>query len=207
MAKQLNVNLAMTANTSQAKKQLQDLEQQLTRLATAGNSNGELGISKEIVKAKAAAMELKTALQGATTSTGGLDLSKFNNSLSSASKKLEDYRIHLSKLGPEGQQAFLKVCQSIVSAQAPLKKTNKLLDEFKVSLANTARWQISSSVIHGFMGSLQSAYGYAQKLNESLNNIRIVTGQSTDQMADFAEKANKAAQSLSATTTQYTDAA
>ena len=100
MAKQLNVNLAMTANTSQAKKQLQDLEQQLTRLATAGNSNGELGISKEIVKAKAAAMELKTALQGATTSTGGLDLSKFNNSLSSASKKLEDYRIHLSKLGP-----------------------------------------------------------------------------------------------------------
>lgn len=207
MAKQLNVNLAMTANTSQAKKQLQDLEQQLTRLATAGNSNGELGISKEIVKAKAAAMELKTALQGATTSTGGLDLSKFNNSLSSASKKLEDYRINLSKLGPEGQQAFLKVCQSIVSAQAPLKKTNKLLDEFKVSLANTARWQISSSVIHGFMGSLQSAYGYAQKLNESLNNIRIVTGQSTDQMADFAEKANKAAQSLSATTTQYTDAA
>jgi hypothetical protein len=30
------------------------------------------------------------------------------------------------------------------------------------------------------MGAISSAYGYAQDLNESLNNIRIVTGESTD---------------------------
>jgi len=30
------------------------------------------------------------------------------------------------------------------------------------------------------MGSMQSAYRYAQDLNESLNDIRIVTGQSVD---------------------------
>jgi hypothetical protein len=44
------------------------------------------------------------------------------------------------------------------------------------TLKNTARWQISSSILHGFMGSVQSAYGYAQDLNKSLNDIRIVTG-------------------------------
>jgi hypothetical protein len=54
-------------------------------------------------------------------------------------------------------------------------------------MKNTARWQISSSILHGFMGTIQHAYGYAQDLNESLNNIRIVTGQSVDQMARFAE--------------------
>ena len=43
------------------------------------------------------------------------------------------------------------------------------------TLANTIKWQISSSLIHGFMGSIQKAFGYAQDLNESLNNIRIVT--------------------------------
>jgi hypothetical protein len=43
-------------------------------------------------------------------------------------------------------------------------------------LKNTARWQLSSSILHGFMGTMSSAYGYAQDLNESLNNIRIVTG-------------------------------
>jgi hypothetical protein len=29
------------------------------------------------------------------------------------------------------------------------------------TLKNTARWQISSSILHGFMGALSSAYGYA----------------------------------------------
>jgi hypothetical protein len=74
-------------------------------------------------------------------------------------------------------------------------------------LKNTARWQISSTILHGFMGAIQSAYGYAQDLNESLNNIRIVTGYNVDKMADFAEEANKAAKALSTTTTAYTDAA
>ena len=57
------------------------------------------------------------------------------------------------------------------------------------------------------MGTLQSAYDYAQDLNESLTNIRIVTGQSTEQMAQFAKRANDAAKALSTTTTAYTDAA
>jgi hypothetical protein len=42
------------------------------------------------------------------------------------------------------------------------------------------RWQLSSSLLHSFIGGIQSAYHYAQDLNESLNNIRIVTGYSTD---------------------------
>jgi hypothetical protein len=32
--------------------------------------------------------------------------------------------------------------------------------------------------------------GYAQDLNKSLTDIRIVTGQSSEQMANFAREAN-----------------
>jgi hypothetical protein len=53
---------------------------------------------------------------------------------------------------------------------------NSKLKEFGTTLANTARWQISSSVLHGFMGAVSKAYNYAQDLNKSLNDIRIVTG-------------------------------
>jgi hypothetical protein len=74
-----------------------------------------------------------------------------------------------------------------MTAEAPIKRSNALMTELWTTLKNTARWQISSSILHGFMGSLQSAYGYAQDLNESLNNIRIVTGQSVEQMSRFAE--------------------
>jgi len=57
-------------------------------------------------------------------------------------------------LGPAGDQAFAKLARSIVQAEVPLKRTSGLLSEFKTTLMNTARWQISSSILHGFMGAL-----------------------------------------------------
>lgn len=73
-------------------------------------------------------------------------------------------------------------------------------------MKNTARWQLTSSMLHGFMGAVQTAYGYTQDLNESLNSIRIVTQKSVEDMDKFAERANRAAKDLSTTTTRYTDA-
>ena len=207
MAKQLNVNLAFTADNSRAKAQIQELQKTLNSLISSPHADGELGITKELIQAKSAAADLKVALNQAVTPSGSLDLSKFNDSLSKSGRTLEDYRRTLEKLGPAGSEAFLKLSNSIVSAEAPLKRVNSKLEEFKTTLANTARWQISSSILHGFMGTLSSAYGYAKDLNKSLNDIRIVTGQSEEQMAKFAEQANKAAQSLSSTTIAYTNAA
>jgi hypothetical protein len=100
----------------------------------------------------------------------------------------------------------MSLTQSIVAADVPLRRTNQLVSEMWTTMKNTARWQLSSSVLHGFMGSLQQAMGYARDLDESLNDIRIVTNASADEMAAFADRANKAAKALSATTTQYTKA-
>ena len=208
MAKQLNVNLAMTADTSKAKMELQALQKQLDNLMmSAQRKDSSLGLSSEIQKATQMAAQLKVQLESATSSTGKLDLTKFNEGLQKSGLKLSDYRAALSSLGPEGSQAFSKLASSIMQAEVPLRRSNALLSNFATTLKNTARWQISSSVLHGFMGALQGAYGYAQDLNESLNNIRIVTGQSIDQMAKFADEANRAAKALSASTTAYTDAA
>lgn len=203
----MTFNLAFTADTSQAKAQLRDLQMTLTNLSKPTGQQGKLGITEELVKAQGAAADLGVALKQSMTSTGSLDLSKFNASLKASGLSLSDYRIQLAKLGPEGSEAFLKVAQSVMNAEAPIRRTNGLLKQFGTTLMNTARWQISSSILHGFMGALQSAYGYAKDLNESLNNIRIVTGHSTDQMASFAKEANAAAQALGTTTTKYTDAA
>jgi hypothetical protein len=56
------------------------------------------------------------------------------------------------------------------------------------------------------MNSVSAAYSYAENLNTSLNNIRIVTEYSAEQMADFASEANRAAKALNTTTVAYTDA-
>lgn len=209
MAKQLNISLAFTADTGKAKAELQDLQRQLTQLTNAPISNSGKGffLTKEIQDATAAAADLKVKLKQATdVNTGKLDLNKFDQSLKQSGTSLKTYREALSNLGPAGDKAFAALASSIMKADVPLKTTNRLLSEFKTTLMNTVRWQISSSILHGFMGTLQSAYGYAQDLNQSLNNIRIVTGYSSDEMARFAGEANKAAQALSTTTTKYTDA-
>ena len=207
MAKQLNVNLAFTADTSQAKSQLQDLQKTLSSLTASVSQNSDgLGLTKDIVEATNQVAKLQAMLESSKNASGGLDLGKFNQSLSKSGLTLKDYANTLNSLGSTGSQAFAQLAKSIVTAEVPLKRTNALLDEFKTSLANTTRWQLSSSILHGFMGALQSAYGYAQDLNESLNNIRIVTGYNSDKMAEFAEQANKAAKALSTTTTEYTNA-
>ena len=209
MAKQLNVSLAFTADTSQAKAQIQDLQSQLTKLATLNKPNNNNGfmMTSELKEAAKAAQDLKNKLQAAIdVNTGKLNLDILSQSLSKSGKSLETYRKALSNLGPAGDQAFASLATSIQKAEVPLKTTNKLLDEFKTSLANTARWQLSSSMLHGFLGSLQSAFSYAQNLNKSLTDIQIVTGNSSDYMANFAGEANKAAQALSTTTRNYADA-
>ena len=211
MAKQLNVSLAFSADTSKAKAQLQDLQRQLSSLTNnVGNfgNKGAIGITKDLDNAAAAAAQLKIQLQEATNvNTGKLDLVKFNQSLKNSHMSLEQYKTELMKLGPQGAQAFSSLAAAVTNAEIPVIRINSKIRELGTTLANTARWQISSSVLHGFMGAVQGAVGYAKDLNESLNNIRIVTGQSTDQMAEFAKQANKAAKNLSTTTTAYTDAA
>ena len=210
MAKQLNVvNLKFTADTSQAKTQIDDLQTKLTQLAAAGSKTGKgLGIEKELKEASLAAAELKTHLANATNQkTGSLDFSKLNQSITKSGKTISQYGEQLMKLGPQGQQAFNSFANAVTNAEVPIKRSNALLKEMGTTLKNTMRWQLSSSLLHGFMGSLQSAYGYAKDLDKSLNNIRIVSGLSSDEMGKFAEKANKAAQALSTTTVKYTDAA
>ena len=104
MAKQLNqvnVNLAFTADTGKARAQLQELQNTLKNFSTntALKTSG-LGLTKELQDAANAASELQIKLQQSMTSTGSLDLGKFNQSLKSSGKHLSDYANQLKNLGP-----------------------------------------------------------------------------------------------------------
>ena len=204
MAKQLNVDLNFKANTSQAKTQVQELQSLLHTISTSTNLNVD---SRAMQQASKAAQELSIHLNNAyNATTGNFDLSKLDKSLKTSQQNVQTLSQSLLQAGSTGQQAFVKLAQSIASAERPMIGINAKLKEFSVTLANTARWQISSSILHGFMGTVQSAYGYAKDLNESLNDIRIVTGKSVEEMDAFAIKANQAAKALSTTTNEYAKA-
>ena len=138
--------------------------------------------------------------------TGKLDVSKFQQSIKDSGLSLQDYAIRLQKLGPEGEQAFIKIANAVALAEAPTKRLSNFWTKLWSTFGNTVRWQFTTGLLHTFTGQLSSAYRYAQDLDESLNNIRIVTGKSAEEMAKFAQQANNAAKTLSTTTTDYTNA-
>lgn len=206
MAKQLNVSLAFNADTRQAKAQIQDLQNQINNLVQS-TANTKLPLTQDINSAITAAGKLQSMLKMATNvNTGKLDLSKFSTELKKGGISLNEYADHFKNLGPEGERAFTNLAKAVITAEVPLKRSSALMTELWTTLKNTARWQISSNILHGFQGSLESAYRYAQDLDKSLNNIRIVTSKSAEEMAIFAKEANSAAKTLSTTTTRYTDA-
>lgn len=204
----INLTLGIGADTSKAKTEIQNLQKELNKLTSFNGGLKGLNYDKSLYNATAAVKEFQIHLQQATNvDTGKLDLSILSKSLKDSGKSLQDYAKSFKDLGPQGQQAFNSVTQAIMNAEVPLRRTNKLIQEMGISLKNTIKWQFSSSAVHAFMGAIQGAYGYVEDLNKSLNNIRIVTGRSADEMADFAKQANKAAKELSVSTTTYTDAA
>ena len=204
---QFNVNLAFNADTGKAKTQIMELQSLLSKIAYTGTTSSTGKLQSDLYQASAAAKELQFHLNNAfNASTGNFDLSMLDRSLKTSGANVTDLSMKLLNAGATGQQAFVKLAQSISLADQPMFRISKTMQNFAVTMKNTIKWQLSSSMLHGFMGAVQSAYGYAQDLNKSLNDIRIVTGYNTDKMAQFAEQANKAAKALSTTTTDYTNA-
>lgn len=205
MANNVQYTIGFKADNSQAKKALQELSsafEKLEKKQISLNYN-DLDLNKAVESAK----ELQIELNKATNiNTGKLNLSDFISNLSQSKTSLKELSINLISAGKEGQQAFASLANSIAQAEVPLKQTNTVLKNFAQTLKNTVKWEISSKVVHGLEKTLSGAVSYVKSLNSSLNDIRIVTGYSADDMTRFAQQANKAAKELSTTTKAYADA-
>lgn len=197
--------LGIQADTSQAKKSIQELQNALNEITTANSK--KLGLDIDLNNAAKAAQQLQQSIQSAVNvDTGRLNFTAFNKSLMQSNTNLNQLITQLRSTGGLGNQAVSQLARSLSTAEIPVKRMTGLLGNFATTLANSFKWQISSNIIHGMQSALSSAVGYAQDLNETLNNIRIVTGQSVDDMAKFAVSANKAAKELSTTTKEFANA-
>lgn len=209
MAKQLNVNLNFTADTSQAENNLKSLKTTLETIGAQGNLLGPNKMNDSLQKAVVSAKDLSQHLANAfNPKTGNLNLNKFEQSLQRSGQTLKGLSNDLLGAGHNGQKAFMNLQNSIANANLQLNKTQTLLGSFATTFMNTVRWQVTSSMVHGISSALSHALGYAQKLNKSLTDIRIVAPEkSIGDMADFAKIANQQAKELSTSTLDYVDGA
>ena len=126
MPKQLNIRLGFEADTSKAKQQIADLQKSLDGLLKTSMGDKFTG---DIEKAQTSILKLKNVLNNSLNfNTGGLDLTKFTLQLEQSGLTAKDMAMQFSKLGPEVNHAFLQIANSVVTAQKPIKETNKLID-------------------------------------------------------------------------------
>lgn len=187
---------------NQLNKIIQDLQ---GKLANTANKNG---MSDSLRKATDAAKELQKIINGSwNDKLQQLNVNKFNTSINKAFGSASNLRDILVQSGKDGTEAFLKISSQVLSTNTQLKQSNKLLDDMADTFGKTVKYGIASSVFNNIKNSLQQAFYFAKDLDLSLTNIRIVTGDSADQMERFAKSANQTAKTLGRSTLDYTNAA
>ena len=162
---------------------------------------------QNLLTARQEAVAVETAFRKAfNQKLNTVNIDKFNQSLAQSKTSLAQVYQNFSKIGVTGQNAFRNLINQMTNSNFQLKETSSLIKEMGTTLMNTVKWNIASSAVNSISGSVQQAYGYVKNLDSSLNDIRIVTGKSADEMTKFAEKANDAAKALKKSTTDYTNA-
>ena len=151
--------------------------------------------------------DIKMSLSKAfNTNIGTVNISKFNQELANSKLNINQAYKALQNYGTVGQIAFRQLATGLATQNLQLKESHSLLDKMSQTMANTVRYGISSSVFNTLTNRLQQSYEFSKQLNTSLNDIRIVTDKSADDMARFAVQANKAAKALGGTTQDYAKA-
>ena len=199
----LEFNLDQT-NIKLAKDAINELKNTLKK----DFQNGDLGVD-EFKKATAAAKELDTVLDQATNHKmgGQINMDKLDSGIRKSFGSAKQLKETFDAMGPAGQKALNSVAASAATAGQEIKQTSKLVDSMAKSMKNTLKWGISSAIFNSLTRSVQQAWSYTKSLDASLNDIRIVTGDSADQMERFAQTANRTAKDLGASTLSYTNAA
>lgn len=190
---------ANQASLNKLKKSLQDLQK-----IKLGDFKGS---KEELQRIQKQALQVEKALSRAFNPTlKTTNISAFKAELESSGITIKQLSTDMASLGPAGVKAFGLMSTEILTTNLQLKETNSLVDSMGKTMINTVKWGIASSVMNTFTQSVQSAFQYVQSLEKSLTNIRIVTGDSTERMTQFAEQANRSAQALGRSTLDYSKA-
>ena len=181
------------------------LQNIMTQIQAITKSNN---MDEEFKKAAEEAKKLESIISGSwNDKLGQLNLDKLNQGIKDAYGSVSGLRTSLEGAGTAGHTAFNALATQVLNTNIQLKESKSLLDEMAETMANTVKWGISSSIFNNITSAIQQSFYYAKDLDRQLTNIRIVTGDSAEQMERFAKVANQTAKDLGRSTLDYTKAA
>lgn len=174
---------------------------------TKNNNALKLTDNKELEESYQTILKIQKALNSATNfSTGSFNTSTFLSDLQKMNVSAQNLVKTFSTTGVTGQQAFNQLAAALGSTEAKVSRMSTTVTKMFNTFQNTLRWGITASIFETASNSIGRAVDYVKDLDRSLNDIRIISGYNAEDMNKFADSANKAAQALGKTTTEYTNA-
>jgi TP901 family phage tail tape measure protein len=207
MAQKNSIQFSIDFKTGDTKA-LQELKNDLAEIQQMASQNVWGSPAEDLNKITTAAHALESALnQAFDPDLNTVNIQKFNQVLRQSGMNAETLYKDLSMAGTEGQQAFLKMSGQLMQFNTAIKQSNEFLNGLATTFFNTVKWSVMSSIVNNISGTIQKSFYYIKDLNTGLNDIRIVTGKSADEMERFAVTANDAAKALSVSTEDFTKGA
>lgn len=183
------------------------LQSQLTQLAAKINTTKNTKLFGDPTQAlKDIDMVSKALQKSFNPKLGMFSNGAFFKELKASGRSLNDIYTSFSRVGVEGQNAFRNMYGQIAKIDTGMKSISKTSDKIMNTIGNTFRWGMIASVFSQIMNAAHQSVQYVQELDKSLTNIMMVSGETRDNMNEYARTANKVAQQLSSTTVAMTNA-
>lgn len=202
------VNYDINFNVDMSSLEL--LKEALTNIQTMSSQyyikiNGGKVAENQLKELKQTASQVEIAMDAAFNpklNTFNFDL--FNNILKNCGLNIQKIEKQFGTAKDTGNRAFRSLTEQLFTTNSELKKTKGFIQNIGETLFNAAKWSIAYGAINNITNGIKSAWTYAISLDSALNDIRIVTGKSYQEMEKFAKSANKAAKALGTSTMDYT---
>lgn len=202
------VNYDINFNVDMSSLEL--LKEALTNIQTMSSQyyikiNGGKVAENQLKELKQTAAQVEIAMDAAfNPKLNTMNFVQFNSVLKASGLNIQKIEQQFNTAGDSGKRAFRSLTEQIFTANTELKKTKGFIQNIGETLFNAAKWSVAYGAINNITNGIKSAWTYAISLDSALNDIRIVTGKSYEEMEKFAKSANKAAKALGTSTMDYT---
>lgn len=158
----------------------------------------------EMQKSIAAYQENLSKVRRAVMSAYNADTGKFNiqDAINFDQSAFDNLRDGIGGVRTE----MVQLDQNFTTSAAVLNKYREHVDHFKESITNAFRYNVINKFLDVLMQQISGSIQYIRELDTALNGIRIVTGNSSEDMLKFAENIQEAAHALGRTATEYAEA-
>lgn len=171
-------------------KPVKEMSDALIELQKNLNAVGKFDISKTPI-------EKGMKVIGYSTKEAGKYFETFTQSLNNGQNQIVTYSGNMNKLTGNLELTGKTIRQTN-------RENNTFVKDLGIALKRITEWAIATYAIYGSLRKLKEGYTFVYELSNSLNEIRIVTNKSVDEVNKLAKSYNDLAIAMGSTTSEIT---